>query len=151
MKRGLNRGKGDTMAIRGAGINDPENIRIVNLRDNEDKSWKEITNLLNEDRILKGYATGFTANNVHNRYNRNAPVLCAAEGIPFVPISERRKQRFQGGRSKGSDWNDHFDELLVQSHNDVKGLFWQQIADQFEETGGFRITASQAAYRMKLI
>lgn len=149
LKRGLKRSKNAVMSKRSHGPNDPENILIVNLRENEKKSWSEITLILNERRIKEGKVPSFTPNGCHNRYNRNAPILFAAEGKEFVPVSEQRKlKKNPNGPIK---WDDETDTLLIQCVKEVDSQKWEKVAALFNANCQRQITPAEAALRTKVI
>jgi hypothetical protein len=149
LKRGLKRSKNAVMSKRSHGPNDPENILIVNLRENEKKSWPDICLILNERRIKEGKTPSFTPNGCHNRYNRNAPILFAAEGKEFVPVSLQRKLK---KNPKGPmKWDDDTDTLLIQCVKEVESHKWDEVAALFNVNSPRQITSAEAALRTKVI
>lgn len=149
LKRGLKRSKNAVMSKRSHGPNDPENILIVNLRENEKKSWGDICLILNERRIKEGKTPSFTPNGCHNRYNRNAPILFAAEGKEFVPVSVQRKlKKNPNGPIK---WDDETDILLIQCVKEVESHKWDKVAALFNANSQRQITPAEAALRTKVI
>ncbi len=149
LKRGLKRSKNSVMSKRSNGPNDPENILIVNLRENEKKSWPDICQILNERRINEGKTPSFTPNGCHNRYNRNAPILFAAEGKEFIPVSVQRK--LQKNPNGPVIWDDETDTLLIQAVREVDSRKWERVAALFNQRTGHQITAAEAAIRTKVI
>jgi len=149
LKRGLKRSKDSVMSKRSSGPNDPENILIVNLRENEKKTWPEICQILNERRIKEGKVPAFTPNGCHNRYNRNAPILFAAEGKEFIPVSVQRK--LEKNPAGPLTWDDETDTLLIQAVKEVDSQKWEKVAALFKSYTGRHITASEAALRTKVI
>jgi hypothetical protein len=137
------------MARRASGANDPENITIVNLVDNHGKKWSEVADILNGARIAKGLQPSFTANGVHNRYNRNAPLLSAAEGKEFVPVCERNSRVPKSATS--STWTPELDKILVEKVQTVDAEKWPRVAQLFNEATGMNISAEAIAYRNSLI
>lgn len=131
---------------RAHGANDPENILIVNLKENEGMRWEEIAKRLNDNRIATGMKPDLTANSVHNRYNRNAPILFAAEGKEFIPIKERRP-----GYKTSSAWNPERDQALIDAVRSQEESKWFSIAQIYSERMGHVIDAQTAAYRFSLI
>jgi hypothetical protein len=149
LKRGLKRSKNAVMSKRSHGPNDPENILIVNLRENEKKGWGEITLILNERRIKEGKVPSFTPNGCHNRYNRNAPILFAAEGKEFIPVSMQRKlKKNPNGPIK---WDDETDTMLIQCVKEVDSQKWDKVAALFNANCQRQITPAEAALRTKVI
>lgn len=149
LKRGLKRSKNSVMSRRSHGPNDPENILIVNLRENEKKNWPEICQILNERRIKEGKTPAFTPNGCHNRYNRNAPILFAAEGKEFIPVSVQRK--LEKNPKGPMNWDDETDTLLIKAVKAVDSEKWDRVAALFKEYTGRHITAAEAALRTKVI
>lgn len=148
LKRGLTRSKDSVMSKRSHGANDPENILIVNLKENEQYSWREIAEALNERRIQEGKPPRFTPNSVQNRYNRNAPILFAAEGRVFIPVSQRRRGNTTHGPMK---WDEASDTLLVKATKEVDSQRWTRVAELFNKHSAVEITAAEAAKRMEII
>ncbi|KAG9195058.1 hypothetical protein G6011_00178 [Alternaria panax] len=65
---------------------DPENIIIKTLRQEQKLSWNEIANYLNQERLVKGEAATFTDAAVYSRFVRNAPqVATSVDEIGFDP------------------------------------------------------------------
>jgi hypothetical protein len=65
---------------------DPESIIIKTLRQDQNLSWNEIANYLNQGRRNKGEAANFTDAAVYSRYVRNAPRIATPIGeIGFDP------------------------------------------------------------------
>jgi hypothetical protein len=149
LKRGLKRSKDSVMSKRSHGPNDPENILIVNLRENEKKSWPEICQILNERRIKEGKSPSFTPNGCHNRYNRNAPILFAAEGKEFIPVSVQRK--LEKNPNGPMNWDDEADTSLILAVKEVDSQKWDRVATLFNDLTGRHITATEAALRTKVI
>jgi hypothetical protein len=137
------------MSKRSHGPNDPENILIVNLRENEKKSWPEICQILNERRIKEGKTPSFTPNGCHNRYNRNAPILFAAEGKEFIPVSVQRK--LEKNPNGPMNWDDETDTSLILAVKEVDSQKWDRVATLFNDLTGRQITAAEAALRTKVI
>jgi hypothetical protein len=149
LKRGLKRSKNAVMSKRSHGPNDPENILIVNLRENEKKTWPDICLILNERRIKEGKTPSFTPNGCHNRYNRNAPILFAAEGKEFIPVSVQRKLK---KNPKGPmKWDDDADTLLIRAVKEVDSHKWNDVAALFNQHSQLKITPAEAALRTKVI
>ena len=149
LKRGLTKLGEATMSRRASGANDPENITIVNLVDNHGKKWSEVAEILNGARIAKGLQPSFTANGVHNRYNRNAPLLTAAEGREFIPVRERNSKAPNSATSPA--WTPELDKLLVEIIQIVDAEKWPRVALLFNQASGMDVTAETVAYRNSLI
>jgi hypothetical protein len=145
-KRGLTRSGSKQMSKRASGANDPENITIVNLVENKGWKWPAISAFLNEQRVKSGRHPNFTPNSCHNRYNRNAPLLFAAEGKDWVPIKER-----SGAIKFKANWNNELDNLLVQCTKEVDSEKWAMVAERFNQRTNLDIDATAAAYRYSLI
>jgi hypothetical protein len=143
-------------AKRALGPNDPENIQIVNMVDNEGMSWIDVCAKLNTERVKTGRKPTFTPNSVHNRYNRNAPILYEAEGKIWVPVNVRKKQGLMvGAAGKLPFWNAERDAVLVECVKIFDEERWHRISHLFNEkiagsTGG-EIDADAAARRFSLI
>lgn len=146
-KRGLKRANAPTMSKRAHGANDPENVLIVNMVENDGCTWGQIADHLNEVRIATGRAPSFTANAVHNRYNRNAPLLFAAEGRPFTPI----KFRGENAALQQSCWSPDLDTALVEIVKEVDSQKWIRVAALFKERTGETIDGKAAAHRFQML
>jgi hypothetical protein len=154
------------------GANDPENITIVNLYDNEERSWAYIAKYLNDRRLEQGLKPGFSANGCNNRYNRTAPVFYAAEGRTFVPVCLRNRINrddvdvLEGRRAKSgakspraqadeakadprftSLWNEALDKELLEAEEVVKEAHWANVAEMFNGKTGLKFTPQQLAFR----
>lgn len=65
---------------------DPENILIKTLRQDQSMSWSDIAKVLNQERRNRGEAANFTDAAVYGRFVRNAPRIATAVGeIGFDP------------------------------------------------------------------
>ncbi|TAQ91034.1 hypothetical protein B7494_g645 [Chlorociboria aeruginascens] len=116
IKRNLKRGNGEKVCKRSYGANDPENIAIVNMKENDHLSFAEIVRRLNDKRIETGKNPGLSVCGVTSRYNRTAPLLFAAQGKAFVPLSERRKGETNHGEwIERPKWTDEMDVALLGS------------------------------------
>lgn len=144
MKRGLTRSSRPKMAKRASGTNDPENVLIVNMVENNALSWGQVADYLNADRIATGRNPSLTPNGVHNRYNRNAPLLFAAEGKTWVPIKDRKKTKRRGFEAR---WTADLDVALVDAYRKVNAKKWAEVAKVFNEATGEKVDAAAAAYR----
>ncbi|KAH8804757.1 hypothetical protein F5884DRAFT_754350 [Xylogone sp. PMI_703] len=144
LKRGLKRGKGPRVIKRGAGANDPENIAIVNMKENEGLSFAKIAEILNQRRVEEGRQPSLTQTGVNGRYNRTAPLLFAAEGKEFVPLSQRSKDK-QGAERFRPMWNDELNTELVKVVKEAEAQKWEVVARMFEERTGLKVDAKTAA------
>ncbi|RDW91974.1 hypothetical protein BP5796_01368 [Coleophoma crateriformis] len=150
---------------RGYGANDPENLRIMDLFENEQDGkllkWPEIAAIINTERIKAGKTPGLTANAAQNRYNRTAPVIYASEGRAFVPL---RKRMRAGKTSRKQDnvqyaWTSDLDELLVTVVKDYEAQKWTEVARRYNVEAPRRfpdptratIDAELAAIRYKML
>ncbi|RDW79581.1 hypothetical protein BP6252_04219 [Coleophoma cylindrospora] len=150
---------------RGYGVNDPENLRIMDLFENEQDGqllkWPEIAAIINTERIKAGKTPGLTANAAQNRYNRTAPVIYASEGRTFVPLRKRlranKTSRTQGNAQYA--WTSDLDELLVTVVKDYEAQKWSEVARrynveaprQFPDPGRAAIDGELAALRYKML
>ncbi|KAF8859094.1 hypothetical protein BDZ45DRAFT_689564 [Acephala macrosclerotiorum] len=151
-KRRLSRGEGDTVCKRGYGANDPENIAIVNMYDIEGKSFPEIVQTLNDERIARGHKPTLTVCGVTGRYSRNAPLLYQSNGMVFVPLSQRSKKPGQNGQRTGQPvFDDNIDELLVKIVQDDEAEKWERVSKALEEQCGVRMDANAVAHRFALL
>ncbi|RYN96538.1 hypothetical protein AA0120_g3502 [Alternaria tenuissima] len=73
---------------------DPENVAIKSLRQEQKWSWNEIADHLNQERLNKGEAAIFTETAVYSRYVRNAPRVATSIGEIGV-ISKAGKKRIK--------------------------------------------------------
>ncbi|KAI9054961.1 hypothetical protein LZ554_002104 [Drepanopeziza brunnea f. sp. 'monogermtubi'] len=142
LKRGLKRGKEDKVCKRGYGANDPENIAIVNMRETDRLSFPQIVDILNQKRIENGADPDLSVCGVTSRYSRTAPLLFAAEGKQFVPLSKRGKR----GATMADlelealpvrpQWNNETDLLLVKIYKEDEKDRWSRIAEEFNKRSG---------------
>jgi hypothetical protein len=125
-KRNLSRGAGHKVCKRGYGANDPENIRIVNLKETDGLSFPKIMNILNKERLEAGKNPSLTVCAVMGRYNRTAPLLFQAQGRSFVPLSLRGGRNIpgDGGLSGKPVFNDGLDLELVHCVKVVDSQKW---------------------------
>ncbi|PQE29017.1 hypothetical protein CJF30_00004055 [Rutstroemia sp. NJR-2017a BBW] len=130
-KRGITRPpKGDKVCKRSYGANDPENIAIVNLKENTKLTFHEIVDYLNDERVKAGKNPKLTVCGVNARYNRTAPIMFAAQGLHFVPLSERKRHGGgHGTRTKKVAWNSEYDAALVQAVKRIDTEKWTRVAD----------------------
>jgi hypothetical protein len=152
-KRGLKRGKAAKICKRGYGANDPENISIVNMRESDGMSFEQIAKLLNLERIKNGKAPTLSTTGVTSRYNRTAPLLFAAQGEEFIPLSKRGRDR-QGTTQRPTfqmHWTDELDEILVHSVQKWEQDKWKVAAATFNFHTGMELTPDAAATRYTLL
>jgi hypothetical protein len=141
-KRGKQRsapqGSGRKIPKRSCGANDPENIAIVNLREQNDMSFQEIAKVMNERRTKKGRDPRLTSTSVANRYNRTAPLLFAAIGMKFVPLSQRKK----GYQYSEVHWTPQMNKTLLRAIKRVEASKWDQVAETFNAETGMKMDAA---------
>ncbi|KUJ16812.1 uncharacterized protein LY89DRAFT_782074 [Mollisia scopiformis] len=154
LKRGLTRGNSDKVAARAYGANDPENIRIVNLKEGDDLSFKEIADILNAERIKKGNKPTLTGISCNSRYNRTAPLLFATQGKTFVPLSKRKKGFMfdKHGQPTGQlAWNATLDEALVKAVKSFESSRWSTVAGVLRDQTGLPFTEEMVARRHAIL
>lgn len=154
-KRKLSRPKNGKGSMRAHGANSPENIAIVNMKDVEGKSFKEIAVIINEQRIREG-KTSTTLNDTacNSRYNRTAPVLYAARGEVFVPISQRGSNWRPGQplRPRGIvQWDKNKDDQMVQFAHAYDAEKWSTVAQQMSDTYGEDYDSRMVSTRYKFL
>lgn len=147
-KRGLTRSSAPKMAKRAHGCNDPENVLIINMAENQGLRWGQIADFLNAARISTGRSPSLSANAVHNRYIRNAPLLYAAEGKPYIPLSKRDPNDHTRLKMV---WNPDLDAALLEASQEIENRKWQAIADAFNGATGSNIDGKAAAFRFELL
>jgi hypothetical protein len=151
-KRNLTRGEGDKLCKRGYGANDPENIQIVNLKETKGYTFSKIAEILNDQRIQAGNKPSMTACGVTSRYNRTAPLLFAAQGKDFVPLSKRRGRRDAHGNPTGKPaWTPDLDVLLVEKVKEFEESRWHTIAQLMQEVTGLPFDADSVARRHTML
>lgn len=150
LKRGMTRTSDALIVKRAMGPNDPENLKIVNMVDNLKMRWTEIADQLNKDRVAAGKAAKMTANCVHNRYNRNAPILFEAEGRTFIPI-HLRKTHVAAKEEDRFFWDADRDRMLVEAVKAVEAEKWSRVAELVNRHTGGDLTPGGAATRHRLI
>ncbi|QSZ33596.1 hypothetical protein DSL72_005164 [Monilinia vaccinii-corymbosi] len=131
-KRGLTRPPpGEKVGKRSYGANDPENVAIVNMKENDRMSFAEIAEALNLKRVEMGRAPALTVCGVNGRYNRTAPILFAIQGLNFVPLSERKKAggaKAHGSSTSKSGWTAEAENRLVEIVKQVEAEKWKHVA-----------------------
>ncbi|ESZ99114.1 hypothetical protein SBOR_0524 [Sclerotinia borealis F-4128] len=131
-KRGLTRPPpGEKVGKRSYGANDPENVAIVNMKENEGLSFAQIADDLNLKRVAAGKRPGLTVCGVNGRYNRTAPILFATQGLKFVPLSERRRSggaAAHGSTTRKAGWTVEAENRLVEVVKQVESEKWGQVA-----------------------
>ncbi|CZR62276.1 uncharacterized protein PAC_12173 [Phialocephala subalpina] len=151
-KRGLTRGQGDMVCKRGYGANDPENIAIINLYDTGGKSFPEIVQILNNERIAKGHKPSLTVCSVTSRYSRNAPLMYQANGMVFIPLSQRSKMPGQNGAPTGTPiFDDRIDNMLLDIVAADEAGKWERVAVALELKSGQHMDAYSAAHRFAML
>ncbi|KAG4437557.1 hypothetical protein IFR05_006944 [Cadophora sp. M221] len=151
-KRGLTRGAKEKVCKRGYGANDPENVNIVNMKE-DGMSFGEIVEKLNLVRVENGRAPSLSVCGVTSRYNRTAPLLFAAEGRQFIPLSKRGKGDVlaDGAITEKPTWSDDLDLVLAQCVKDIDKEKWGRVAKEFNRRTGKNIGAGAAALRHTLL
>ncbi|KAF7901156.1 hypothetical protein EAF00_003377 [Botryotinia globosa] len=131
-KRGLKRPPpGGKVGKRSYGANDPENIAIVNMKENQGMSFAEIAEHLNSEREKKGKKPDLSVCGVNGRYNRTAPILFATQGLKFVPLSERKKAKGAAAHGKSNNkvgWTVEAENKLVDIVKQVDAEKWSNVA-----------------------
>ncbi|TGO92155.1 hypothetical protein BPOR_0009g00340 [Botrytis porri] len=131
-KRGLKRPPpGGKVGKRSYGANDPENIAIVNMKENQGMSFAEIAEHLNSEREKQGKKPDLSVCGVNGRYNRTAPILFATQGLKFVPLSERKKAKGAAAHGKSTNkagWTVEAENKLVDIVNQVDAEKWGNVA-----------------------
>ncbi|PVH82663.1 hypothetical protein DL98DRAFT_653054 [Cadophora sp. DSE1049] len=152
LKRGLTRGAKEKVCKRGYGANDPENVNIVNMKE-DGMSFAEIVEALNETRVANGRAPSLSVCGVTSRYNRTAPLLFAAEGKQFIPLSKRGKGQVlaDGPLYERPVWNDQLDLVLAQVVKDIDKDKWTRVAMEYNRRTGKNISAQSAALRHTIL
>lgn len=155
LKRNIARGEGKKICKRSYGANDPENIAIVNMKENQNLSFAEIAQILNDQRVEQGKNPSLSSCGVNSRYNRTAPLLYASQGRAFVPLSQRkgagRRAHGRSIRSSQFVWSQEADLELVKCVKEVDSARWPTVASLFEERTGMRVESSAAALRHSLL
>ncbi|KAF5874405.1 uncharacterized protein Bfra_004412 [Botrytis fragariae] len=131
-KRGLKRPPpGGKVGKRSYGANDPENIAIVNMKENQGMSFAEIAEHLNSEREKQGKKPDLSVCGVNGRYNRTAPILFATQGLKFVPLSERKKAKGAAAHGKSTNkagWTVEAENKLVDIVKQVDAEKWGNVA-----------------------
>ncbi|TGO24016.1 hypothetical protein BPAE_0114g00100 [Botrytis paeoniae] len=131
-KRGLKRPpSGGKVGKRSYGANDPENIAIVNMKENQSMSFAEIAEHLNSEREKQGKKPDLSVCGVNGRYNRTAPILFATQGLKFVPLSERKKAKGAAAHGKSNNkagWTVEAENKLVDIVKQVDAEKWGNVA-----------------------
>ncbi|KAF7939435.1 hypothetical protein EAE99_001240 [Botrytis elliptica] len=131
-KRGLKRPPpGGKIGKRSYGANDPENIAIVNMKENQGMSFAEIAEHLNSEREKQGKKPDLSVCGVNGRYNRTAPILFATQGLKFVPLSERKKAKGAAAHGKSNNkagWTVEAENKLVDIVKQVDAEKWSNVA-----------------------
>lgn len=148
LKRGLPLTERSKVIKRAYGVNDPENIEIINMKDNQGMSWREIVDVLNEKRVAAGRTRFLSVTAVANRYSRNCPVLMAAAGLKFVPLRLRKNGNMEAPRI---DWTEDNDVTLVNLFKAHEASRWETVADEFQEETGIEVHPMEVARRYAAI
>jgi hypothetical protein len=151
LKRGLPLTNRKKVIKRAYGVNDPENIAIINMKDNQGLSWQEIVDRLNEKRVAEGKTKFLTVTAVANRYSRNCPVLMSAAGIKFIPLSVRRNMANGEVEAPRIDWTKDNDVTLVTLFNAYEVSRWETLAEEFTGETGIEVHPAEVARRYSAI
>lgn len=155
MKRDIVGKDGKKVTKRAYGANDPENLAIVNMRDAQGMSFDKIARELNAKRTEAGKVPSLTISGVNGRYNRTAPLICAAEGREFVSASQRRKGISNGGKTgiaRGEEvWTEDLDRELVKLVKEYDARKWIEVSRMLEEKIGYDFEPKQCATRYSLL
>lgn len=131
-KRGLTRAAaGENVGKRSYGANDPENVAIVNMKENDGMSFAQIAEVLNARRVDAGRSPNLTVCGVNGRYNRTAPILFAMQGIKFVPLSDRKKAggaKLHGTSTKKAGWSADAENKLVDIVKQIDAEKWKRVS-----------------------
>lgn len=161
-KRGLKEGQEEEVLQRGYGVNDPENVEIVNMKETGDFSFEDIARILNDKRLSEGRDPKLTTTGVNGRYNRTAPTLFESQGLHFVSLIERKRNpgaaRMHGkpigevGGEPQDLWNaNEHDKILVDAVREYNAEKWRIVADKVAEKTGLRFPENQLAKRFVLL
>ena len=133
------------------GENDPENREILRLRQQENREFEDIANILNKKRVKTGIAPNLTANAIYSRYKRNGPLIAASDGKEFIPTNLDKKSNGSSINFKKATpivgFNPREDELLVRAVTDVEAKKWELVAARLEEIGGKKHDPDMCALR----
>lgn len=137
-KRGIDRpASGKKVCKRGYGASDPENIRIVNLREFQDLNFEQIKNILNKERIARGHDPRLTTTGVANRYGRTGPLLFASQNLQWIPLNQRRgKNMNEAILAPKVNWTGERDSMLVDAVKEWEATKWEEVAKIFNQKSG---------------
>ncbi len=134
------------------GERDPENHEIMRLRDDEHMSFGDIAQRLNEQRVARGRLPGLTENAIYSRYIRNAPLIAAAMGKEWSPVSLSKKPIGANiTRPQPIKFAPEHDELLVRVYKEVVDETWETVKKRFEERGGPQFDTVTLARRFNML
>lgn len=139
--------QGRKLIKRAYGVNDPENIAIINMKDDQGMGWQEIVDVLNEERVAHGKTKFLSITAVANRYSRNCPVLMASVGKEFVPLSVRKSLGTNSLDAPRIDWTEENDQLLLEAFNEYENSRWETIAEMFSDDTGINVQPEEVARR----
>ena len=133
------------------GENDPENREILRLRQEENKEFDDIAQILNKKRVKTGTPPVLTANAIYSRYKRNGPLIAASAGKEFVPTALDKKSNGASINFKKATpivgFNPQEDEFLVNAVADVEARKWELVSARIEELGGNKHDPDMCALR----
>ena len=161
-KRGLQEGQQEEVLQRGYGINDPENVDIVNMKETDKLSFEQIKDILNERRTKEGRDPKLTTTGVNGRYNRTAPTIFESKGLYFVGLADRKRNPAENEKhglpisdviagDRQPKWEPRHDDMLVAAVREYNAEKWNIVADKFEAKAGFRAPENQLAKRHTLL
>jgi hypothetical protein len=154
VKRNVKNG-GKKPVKRAYGANDPENLAIVTMRDDDGMTFDDIASFLNAKRTEAGRVPSLTISGVNGRYNRTAPLICAAQGREFISASQRRRgimAPILGGLGGNGDvWSDKLDLELVKAVQEYEANKWNAVAATIEDKTGAVFDARQCAIRFSML
>ncbi|KAI9885738.1 MAG: hypothetical protein M1823_002459 [Watsoniomyces obsoletus] len=134
------------------GEHDPENHEIMRLREEERLSFGDIAQEINAQRVNRGRLPSLTESAIYSRYMRNAPLIAAAMGKEWEPVSLSKKPIGTGvTRPKPIKFTPEHDELLVRVYKEVVDETWKTVAERFEERGGPKFDAVTLARRYTML
>ncbi|RAL64325.1 hypothetical protein DID88_002216 [Monilinia fructigena] len=114
-KRGLTRPPpGEKVVKRSYGANDPENVAIVNMKENDHLSFAEIAEALNLRRVECGRAPSLTVCGVNGRYKPDRKKAGGAKA--------------HGSSTSRAGWTAEAENRLVEIVKQVEAVKWTQVA-----------------------
>lgn len=146
LKRGVSgNGRSKRISVHGGragkGLNDPDNLLIVKLKEVEKMNFKQIAKIINDGRVSRGQLPSYTSNNINCRYNRTAPQLYQAKNKKFRRLADRVNgaksqvwaHRVTEEEEELAGWTDVLDIDMVRFHNNYEESKWKTVAKQMRE------------------